>query len=154
MEILVVILVVALVVAIAYGVAQRRPAGLARQSGSPLPRRGRAAASRDPMAAAVADHAEATDPQDAALAEQRLRAQASKVAAGMQGAGPPAAAGHEQDGATGYAVPASTLAPADQPIDQRTSGAELPADYDDRLHDGRRAEDWVQPGDEDERLGR
>lgn len=154
MEILVVILVVALIVAIVYGVAQRRPGGLTGGSGSPLPRRGRDAASRDPMAAAVADHAAATDPQDAALAEQRLRAQARQVAAGMQGAGSPAAAGHDPAGATGYVVPESTLAPADQPIDPRTSGTELPANYDDPTHDGRRAEDWVQPRDEDERLGR
>lgn len=153
MEILVVILVVALIAVIAFAVAQRRSAGLTGRPGSPLPRRSRAAASRDPMAAAVADHAEATDPQDAALAEQRLRAQARQVAAGM-GAGSEAAAGHDPAGATGYAVPASTLAPADQPIDQRTSGAELPAAYDDHSQDGRRSGDWVAPQDEDERLGR
>lgn len=109
------------------------------------------------MAAAVAEHAQATSPQDAALAERRLRAQAGQVAAGMQGGaatGPPSGAGDRAVGDAGYAVPPSTLAPADTPIDQRASGTELPADYDDRGYDGRRAEDWVQPVDEDERLGR
>ncbi len=36
------------------------------------------------MAAAVAEHAQAMDPQDVVVAEQRLRAQARQVAAGLQ----------------------------------------------------------------------
>ncbi len=36
------------------------------------------------MATAVAEHAQATDPQDVVMAEQRLRAQARQVAAGLQ----------------------------------------------------------------------
>ena len=37
------------------------------------------------MAAAVADHAAATDPQDVIVAEQRLQAQASQISARLQG---------------------------------------------------------------------
>jgi hypothetical protein len=88
MELLVAILIIAVIAAVAYAFMQRRSAtgagGIGRSDASPLPRRSRASASRDPMAAAVHEHANATDPHDAVIAEQRLQAQASQVAAGLQ----------------------------------------------------------------------
>jgi len=90
MEILVVILIIAVIAALAFAFMQRRGAtgagagGLGGRGDSPLPRRSRASAARDPMAAAVHEHANATDPHDAAIAEQRLQAQAGQVAAGLQ----------------------------------------------------------------------
>jgi hypothetical protein len=87
MDILVAILIIALIAAGAYIVMQRKrdaPTRVGGARGTPLPRRGRVSARRDPMAAAVAEHARATDPADAAAAEQRLQAQARQVAAGLQ----------------------------------------------------------------------
>jgi len=88
MDILVAIVVIALIAAVAFVVIQRRPGGaggLSRsRSTSPLDRRGPRTRHSDPMAAAVAEHAEATDPQDVIAAEQRLKAQARQVAAPMQ----------------------------------------------------------------------
>lgn len=90
MEILVAILIIALIAAVAFAVMQRRPErrpagarGLGRRRTSPLGRGDRGAARRDPMAAAVAEHAEATDPHDVVVAERRMRAQAHDVAAGL-----------------------------------------------------------------------
>ncbi|HEV7806855.1 MAG TPA: hypothetical protein VGO80_13610 [Solirubrobacteraceae bacterium] len=89
MEIFVAILVIAVVAAVAFAVIQRRrgPAGAGGRdrARSPIGRRGRAVAGRDPMAAAVADHAAATDPHDVVVAEQRLQAQAAHESARLQG---------------------------------------------------------------------
>lgn len=87
MDILVAIVVIALIAAVAFVVIQRRPGGvggLSRSRTAPLGRRGPRTRHSDPMAAAVAEHAEATDPQDVIAAEQRLKAQARQVAAPMQ----------------------------------------------------------------------
>lgn len=87
MEILVAILVIALIAALAYVVVQRRQVGapgVGRPRRSPVARRSRGVARHDPMAAAVAEHAQAMDPADVIVAEQRLQAQARSVAAGMQ----------------------------------------------------------------------
>ena len=88
MEILVAILIIAVLAALAFAVMQRRRgpagAGLGRSRSSPIGRRG-AAAGRDPMAAAVAEHAAATDPRDVVVAEQRLQAQAGLESARLQG---------------------------------------------------------------------
>jgi hypothetical protein len=86
MGLLVAILVIALVAALAFAVIQRRrgaPA-LGAVGRSPIGRR-RGVAGRDPMAAAVADHAAATDPHDVVVAEQRLQAQAGLESARLQG---------------------------------------------------------------------
>lgn len=153
MTILVVLLIVALIAAAAYIVMQRRAGGVrgvGRPANSPLPRRGRVSAHRDPMAAAVADHAQATDPQEAMAAEQRLRAQARQVAAGLH-----ADAG-SAPGATAYAAPPAAAASADPRGDERidpatgarTDGYGDPAN-DPRLNDpryeGRLAADYVPP---------
>jgi hypothetical protein len=87
MWILVAIIVIALVAAVAFSVVRRprdgiRAAGRPRRS--PLRRRGLGASRRDPMAAAVAEHARALDPHDVVVAEQRLQAQARQVAAGLR----------------------------------------------------------------------
>jgi hypothetical protein len=89
MEILVVVLavaVIALLAALAFAVIQLRPGGaggVARRRSSPLGRRTRGIGRRDPMAAAVADHAEAIDPQDVVAAERNLQTQARHVATGL-----------------------------------------------------------------------
>lgn len=57
----------------------RRAGGRGRPHGGFARRRGRAQA--DPLAAAIADHSRALDPQDVAEQEARLRAQANRVAA-------------------------------------------------------------------------
>jgi hypothetical protein len=85
MDILIAILVVAVIAAAIIAVRQRGHAGargLGRPRTSPLGRRG--SRGRDPMAAAVAEHAQATDPQDVVVAEQRLRARSREVAAGLE----------------------------------------------------------------------
>ena len=172
MEILVVILVVAIIAIIAYFVMQRRSSGaggLGHAREAPLGRRDRVGSHRDPMAAAVHEHAQATDPHDAMVAEQRLQAQASQVAAGLTaGAHRDMAAEHQRaanevgrNGAYapepavgGYAGadPAYANDPAYAPsTDPRSNGQvdpgqeTVPEDYDDRRFDGRRAEDWVDP---------
>ncbi len=89
MGILVAILIIAVIAALAFAFMQRRRA-TAGAAGPVLPGRSRVGRSqpvgarRDPMRAAVMEHANATDPHDAAVAEQRLQAQAGQVAAGMQ----------------------------------------------------------------------
>jgi hypothetical protein len=86
MEILVVILIIALIAAVAFIViGQRRPGGAGglRRSRSPITR-GRSVPRNDPMAAAVVEHAQVTDPADVPAAEQRLKAQARQVAAPLQ----------------------------------------------------------------------
>ena len=88
MIILVAILIIAVIAAVAYAVMQRRKVGapgLERPHRSPIGRPARGVARNDPMAAAVAEHAQATDPADVIAAEQRLQAQARNVSAGMQG---------------------------------------------------------------------
>jgi len=86
MEILVAILVIALIAAVAFAVMQRRP-DVARRVGrprrSPIGRRDPSSRRHDPMAAAVEEHSQAMDPQDVAVAERRLRAQAHHVAADL-----------------------------------------------------------------------
>jgi hypothetical protein len=87
MDIFVAILIIAFVAAVAFAVVQRRrfrAAGLDRPHGAPVASRGGGLARHDPMAAAVAEHARATDPGDVVVAEQRLRAAARDVASGLQ----------------------------------------------------------------------
>ncbi|MEA2221461.1 MAG: hypothetical protein QOJ35_4087 [Solirubrobacteraceae bacterium] len=87
MDIFVAILIIAFVAAVAFAVVQRRrfrAAGLDRPHGAPVAGRGGGLARHDPMAAAVAEHARATDPGDVVVAEQRLRAAARDVASGLQ----------------------------------------------------------------------
>jgi hypothetical protein len=175
MEILVAILIIALVAAVAYAVIQQRKrtgiAGPGRPHESPLPRRSRTAARHDPMADAVAEHAQATHPADVVAAEQRLQAQARSVAAGMQpgayGAGQQAYA-PGQPGSPGPAVngaPVAGAAPGaafatDPSLDdhfdpvtgERIDGFGDPANdprYNDPRYDGRLAADWVDPRDDD-----
>jgi hypothetical protein len=96
MDILVAILIIAVIAAVAYAVWQRRQVGAPGMSGphrSPVARRSRGVARHDPMAAAVAEHAEATDPADVVVAEQRLQAQARNVSARMQAGQQPIAGG-------------------------------------------------------------
>ncbi|MDX6679491.1 MAG: hypothetical protein QOE31_3543 [Solirubrobacteraceae bacterium] len=88
MGILVAILIIAVIAALAFAFMQRRRATGA--AGPGLPRSSRAGRSRpvgarrDPMRDAVLEHANATEPHDAVIAEQRLQAQAGQIAAGMQ----------------------------------------------------------------------
>jgi hypothetical protein len=149
MEILVAILIIALIAAVVYIVLQRRSAGpgagarsgLPRSSDSPLPRRSRASARQDPMAAAIQEHADATDPHEVVAAEQRLRAQAQQVAAGMDGGGLSGAVPTDGNGhaGTGYGQVGSPR--VDDELEHPPDPA-TPADYDSRNYDGRRAEDW------------
>jgi len=86
MEIFVAIVIIVVIAAIAFAVMQRRSAGargVGRPRSSPLGRRERGVPRSDPMASAVAEHAQAMDPQDVVAAEQRMRAQARQVAAGL-----------------------------------------------------------------------
>jgi hypothetical protein len=176
MDILVAILIIALIAAGAYIVMQRKRGAATRMGGArgtPLPRRGRVSARRDPMAAAVAEHARATDPAAAAAAEQRLQAQARQVAAGLQSdalrseherAGGPVDAydsGVHVNGApAGYADPRYAAAGnaaypdprGDERIDPatgaRTDGYGDPANdprYNDPRYEGRLAADYVPP---------
>lgn len=112
METLVAILIIAVLAAVAFIALRRRPGGMPgvdRRHAAPVGRRGRVGRPADPMAAAVAAHAQATDPADVVAAEQRLRAEARNVAAGMNGTGVahtgPAYA--QPPPGTGYADPAS-----------------------------------------------
>jgi hypothetical protein len=87
MEILVAILIIALVAAVAFAVIQRRPGGVRGLGGArtaPAAVRTRRPPRSDPMAAAVVEHAQAMEPAEVAVAEQRLQAQARQVAAGKQ----------------------------------------------------------------------
>ena len=132
MEILVAILIIALIAAVVFAVMQRRPGagrGLGRPRTSPLPRRDRGTARRDPMATAVAEHAEATDPQDVVAAEERLRAQARQVAAPLN-----AEAQRREDQRAADQV-GQPVDPVDPATGARTDGYEDPATdprYDDR----------------------
>ncbi|MGH2840994.1 MAG: hypothetical protein ACRDKY_09250 [Solirubrobacteraceae bacterium] len=167
MEILVAILVIALLVAVGFAVMQRRPGGapvLGRRRTSPLPPRDRGAARRDPMAGVVAEHAQAMDPQDVVAAEQRMRAQARRVAAGLHAE---EARSAPQADTTGYGEPAPAPAPAPAYDDPRWDEGSVdpatraPADdyddpatdprYNDRRYDGRLAADWVDPQHDDRR---
>jgi hypothetical protein len=107
MDILVAILAIALLAAIAFAVVQYRrgsthaTADRSRRSrSSPLPRG--AARSNHPMAAAVEEHAQAVDPQEAAVAEQRLQARAGQVAAGLNATAHRSAAAEHQRAADRY----------------------------------------------------
>jgi hypothetical protein len=110
------------------------------------------------MAAAVEEHAQATDPHEVVAAEQRLRAQARQVAAGMSAdANPPTAADYQpgapafDDGSSAHVPPSNGHAgsgygqvgsPRVDDALERPPDPEIPADYDSRNYDGRRAEDW------------
>jgi hypothetical protein len=178
MEILVAILIIALLAAIAFAVRQRRPGGAQRLGGpaaSP-PGRRRGVGRADPMAAAVAEHARATDPADVVVAEQRLRAQARQVAAGLgahaaatpatayDGGAPTAASYGAVPAAAatgpGYGPAASSASYADPHADgaidpasgRRVDGYDDPKNdprYNDPRYDGRLAADWVDPRDDD-----
>jgi hypothetical protein len=82
MELLVALVVILVVAGAIFAVVQQRRPGGARTSARP--RRGRRVPRRDPMTAAVVDHALVTDPADVPAAEARLRAQAQQVAVGLQ----------------------------------------------------------------------
>jgi len=168
MEILVAILIIAVIAAVIFAVMQRRSAGargLGRPRTSPIGHRDRGVPRRDPMATAVAEHAQATDPQDVVAAEQRMRAQAHHVAAELHTeaqrsehqrasdqvtrreshAGDPRMDGDpDPAGANGYAETDRYVDPATDPrYDDRTYDGRPAADprYDDRTYDGRPAAD-------------
>jgi hypothetical protein len=170
MDFLVAILVLAAAAAVVFAIMQRRPAGarrLHRPRADPIGRRPRGAVRRDPMAAAVADHARATDPAEVVAAERRLRAQARQVASGMQAspgvngytpvgyAGDPAVAPVPAAGPGSYAYPAGEVPPTDPGLDkhfdpvtgERIDGYDAADDprYNDPKYDGRLAADWVDP---------
>ena len=132
MEILVAILIIALIAAVVFAVMQRRPAGgrgLGHSRTSPLSRRDRGTARRDPMAAAVVEHAEATGPHEVAAAEERLRAQARQVAAPLN------AEAHRREHQRAADQIGRPLDPVDPATGARTDGYEDPATdprYDDR----------------------
>jgi hypothetical protein len=152
MDIVVALLVIALIAAIAFGVMQRRRGpgaigarGVRGSSASPL--RGRRGTRNDPMAAAVADHAQAIDPQDVVEAERRLQAQAGQVAAGLQADARRSEHDHAAEqvaGAGAYGDPRMDgyVAPAADPR------ADDPR-YDDPRYDGRLAGDYVDPRTDD-----
>ena len=142
MELLVAILIIAVLGAVAFAIIRHRRGGaapLGRTHGSPLPsaRRG-SARSNHPMAAAVEEHAQAIDPHDAAVAEQRLQARAGEVAAGLNAtAHRSAAAAHQraadQIGEPGYAGTAvnGSAAAGTAGYDPASS-----ANYEDPYRDG------------------
>ncbi|MEA2189969.1 MAG: hypothetical protein QOI73_90 [Solirubrobacteraceae bacterium] len=171
MEILVVILAIALIAVAAYAILQRRRPGArglprpraAARDGELVRRRG---AHSDPMAAAVAEHAQATDPGEVVVAEQRLRAQARNVAAGLQADQP--AGGYVEPvpgnggGVSGYGDAASSSSYADPhaagAIDpqtgERIDGYGDPANdprLNDRRYEGRLASDYVDPNEDERR---
>lgn len=162
MEILVAILIIALIAAVAFIALRRQPRGVpgvGRRRAAPLGRRDRGVRPADPMAAAVADHARATDPAEVVAAEQRLRAEARNIAAGMQGAAA-AAPAYAATTSNGYYAPASAAASTDPNLDnefdpqtgRRVGGFEDPAAdprLDDSRYDGRLAADWVDPREDD-----
>lgn len=92
MGILVAILIIALIAAaayVAYTAMQRKRQAAApgidhHRGAAPVGRRDRGAVGGDSMAAAVADHAQATDPHEVVAAEHRLQANARNVASGLQ----------------------------------------------------------------------
>lgn len=86
MEIVIVILLLVIIAALAFAWAKLRPGApgaAGRAGGVRGSRRAAAAARHDPMAEAVERHSLATDPQEAAEEELRLRAQANRVAADL-----------------------------------------------------------------------
>jgi len=162
MEILVAILIIAVIAAVAFAVIQgrRRPSatGVDRRAASPS----RRAASAHPMADVVADHMQATGPQEIVAAEQRMHARAQQVAAGLHASnGSGAAAGYSAPAADAtYGAPVAADAaygtpPAAAPAGSGRDGEEqrldgqidsrdtetVPDGYDGRAYDGRRAED-------------
>ena len=161
MEILVAILIIALVAALVLALVRRRPARVGdveSPRASPLRRRGHGLARRDPMAEAVAEHARAIDPADVVVAEQRLRAEARVVAAGLHPGGAGVALAYPQPGThpgaspTGPGCPIPTDPSLDDTFDpvtgERIDGYGDPANdprYDDPRYDGRLAADWVDP---------
>jgi hypothetical protein len=173
MEILVAILAIALVAAIVFIVMQRRPkrpGGLARTrtgaADAGLPHRG--VARGDSLAAAVHDHANATEPGEVVAAEQRLRAQARNVAAGLQSDAPATGYAEPVPGAgngggmsgygeaaqsSNYADPAAAGA-VDPQTGERIDGYGDPANdprLNDKRYDGRLAADYVDPNEDPER---
>jgi hypothetical protein len=90
MEIVIVVLLALILAALVFAWTRLRPGahgsagGLSRGAGGVRGRRRAAvAAPHDPMAEAVERHSRATDPQEAAEEELRLRAQANRVAADL-----------------------------------------------------------------------
>jgi hypothetical protein len=167
MEILVAILAIALVAVLVYLVMQRRgprAGGLVRsraRADEGLPHRG--VARGDSLAAAVHDHAQATDPGEVVVAEQRLRAEARSVAAGLQADAPAAGrvepVGGNGGSVAGYGDVASSSSYADPhaggAIDpqtgERVDGYDDPANdprLNDRRYEGRLAADYVDPNED------
>jgi hypothetical protein len=141
MDILVAIIIIAAIAGIIFAWVQRRHAsspGVKRPGTQPFPRRRRGVVARhDPMAAAVAEHAQAMDPAEVVVAEQRLQAEARSVSARMQsgqqpnlGAAPAAYApppdgaypgGYDAAPGEAYAagyepVPGQAYAPGQEPV--------------------------------------
>ena len=154
------------VAAIVFIVMRRRPegrAGLARTragTADGLPRRG--VAHGDSLAAAVHDHAQATDPGEVVVAEQRLRAQARSVAAGLQGtpgSGHVEPIGGNGGSVSGYGDVGSSSTYTDPHADgavdpqtgERADGYGDPANdprLNDSRYDGRLAADYVDPNED------
>jgi len=118
------------------------------------------------MAAAVHDHAQATEPGEVVAAEQRLRAQARNVAAGMQTgtqSGYAEPVGGNGGTVSGYGQAASSSSyddphaggAIDPQTGERVDGYGDPAN-DPRLNDsryeGRLAPDYVDPNEDDRRV--
>ena len=138
MELLLVILLLAVVAAVAFALLRRRQAthphtGLSRDGGGIRGRRAAArAAQEDPMAMAVERHSAATDPQEAAEEELRLRAQANRVASDLHAR--EAAALESEASTVGRVGPLATPPPAaGDPVyaDERTGYVDAPADHVD-----------------------
>jgi hypothetical protein len=148
MELLVVVLLVVVIAALAFAVFQTRRQRdaiasnrLRRGTPSPLPRQSRRAR-RHPMADAVQEHAAATDPQEVVAAEQRLQAEASRVASGLK------ADAHRDEYARADDQVADGAPHADPRLDGYRDGADP---YADPRYDGRPAGNPVDPR-EDPRL--
>lgn len=143
MEILIAILVIALIAALAFVLMQRRAAvGGARGPGQTraVPTDRTRAPRGDPMADAVVSHAQATDPQEVRLEEERLRAQANRVAAGL----------HEDNaGAMGGTIGIGADEAAMQAEAHRNAAAGHERAADDLAHDpsyaDERVDDYVDP---------
>ena len=148
MELLLVILLVVVIAAAAFAVLRARRQRDAigadpgpRATASPLPRQSRRARSH-PMADAVQQHAQATDPQDVVAAEHRLQAEASRVASGLK------ADAHRDE----HARADDQMAQADPYADPAMDGyADPAADPYDSRYDGRPAGNVADPR-EDPRL--
>jgi len=147
MEILIAILIIALIAAIAFALLQRRPVGTrgpGRPRTSPIDPRSRRALRRNPMTAAVVDHIEAKGPHEIVVTEERMRAEARRIADGLNAESHRAEHQRAQQQVTHaatepYADPAYAVPPPDASrdpeVDPRTHLYDDPATdprYDDK----------------------